>query len=196
MDKLCDLVNKAARTYYSKSYYKIRQYVFAEFEDIEQTIWVGLLSRKNIVSILNDIEGNEGLIVTVAQRAIIDYVRTIIGRDRKDKDGNYITNKKSTWFAEINHMTFENEDGEEYSIQVSDEGEGQKLMFEETVKKEIDDFLKSKLSRREKMIYDYVKSGKITMKEAGKYFSITESRISQIKKKIDGDIIKHYERFG
>lgn len=181
------IVQQAANKLWKKSY-KICWHVFGSFEDTVQTGWTALFASKKARAILAEpIEGNKGLINTIAYRGMIDYVRSVLGRENQDSA------KRLQLYRTTRYMDFYKVDknGNEYN---NDElldiimprhecGDPESLLIAATMQKDIDTFLNNRLSRRDKMIMDYIYKHDLTSREIGKKFAITESRVSQVKSK-------------
>jgi RNA polymerase sigma factor (sigma-70 family) len=187
-DLVDKIIQQAAQKLWKKSY-KTCWHVFSSFEDSTQVAWTALCSSRKSQEILaQSIKGKEGLINTIAYRGMVDYIRSVIGR--KDKPNS---DRSLQLFRTTRYMDFYKSDkyGHEYNpedlldiIMPQKECEDpESLLIASTMQKEIDIFLNSKLSRKDKMIMDYIHKKDLTMKEVGKKFAITESRVSQIKAK-------------
>lgn len=182
--------------YWRKSFPKIRNYVFADINDVRQVAWLGILERKVTRQMIEDgINGNEGLLATIVSRSIIDYVRHIVGRANKDNSGEYLNNKKSVWKSEFHFMEYNDYNSDFIPFELpSKDAPVDAQVAENILKQEIEDFISSKLNKGERMIYQYIKSGKMSARDAGKKFKLTESRISQVKSNAENKIKKHFNK--
>ena len=191
------IVAQAASKLWKKSY-RMCWHVFSSFEDTTQVGWTALCAKKSSqAAIALPIDGNEGLINTIAYRGMVDYMRSVIGRkDNPNSDRSlqlYCTTRYMDYYKN-------NKNGDEYSSDdlldlIMPQVElktPESLLIASTMQKDIDDFLISKLNRREKMIMDHIFKDDYTQKEVSKKFAVTESRISQIRTKA---IEKARERF-
>lgn len=171
-----DLVRQTAFKYWRKSW-RVSNYVFASIDDVMQVCWVRLLeSKKGRELITQDIEGFQGLICTIAKRGIQDYVRSHLGREGKSSKNDRIF---TTYYMDY----LESDSGDIVDLPIAS---ATRSIEDELIKKqmlsELNDFMNRKLSRRDKMIMDYLYKNDATAKEVGeKMFNITESRVSQIR---------------
>ena len=145
--------------------------------------------------IKDGINGNEGLLATIVSRSIIDYVRYIVGRANKDNSGEYLNNNKSIWKSEFHFMEYSDYNSDFIPFELpSKDAPVDAQVAENILKQEIEDFISSKLNKSERMIYQYIKSGKISAKDVGKKFKLTESRISQVKSNAENKIKEHFNK--
>jgi len=66
--------------------------VFGSIEDAEQVGWVRMIESKKIKEILqnDEVSNNEGLIVTIAYRGMMDYIRSVADEVMVDELHAYI----------------------------------------------------------------------------------------------------------
>jgi RNA polymerase sigma factor (sigma-70 family) len=150
-----------------------------------------MIESKKIKEILNSdkgIEGNEGLIVTIAYRGMIDYIRSVAGREGKT---GKTSGKAQQIFMTSYYMDYySNDDGDLMDMPFPCKKNSGTKIYEHLLAKEIDQFMEDKLSKREKMIMDHIYKDGLKQKEIGKLFSVTESRINQVKTKAIKTIVK------
>lgn len=188
--EIADLVNTAAKKLFRKHHRSITNHVFGSIEDAEQVGWVRMVESKKIKEILeNDaVKDNEGLIVTIAYRGMIDYIRSVAGREGKTGKAS---GKAQQIFMTSYYMDYySNEDGDLMDIPFSCKKNDGAKIYEHVLANEIEEFMKKKLSKREKMIMDYIYKGGLKQREVSKLFSVTESRITQMKDKAIKTVIK------
>jgi len=191
-DIVSDMVDAAARKIWSKSY-KMCWHVFGEFEDTTQVGWAAICGKKSAREIVaKSAEGNHGLILTIAYRGMLDYVRSVVGRENAEN-----CDRKLQLFRTTRYMDYclksnsrgkitNHNDMLDY-IMPMETKTPESILIASSLQQEIDAFLNKKLNRKDKMIMDYIFKNDIGQREIGKKFKITESRVSQIKAKA----IKH-----
>lgn len=158
---------------------KIIHYVFGYFEDIEQQVWQAILSDKDLIRLTNEpIDGNEGMIVTIAYRRMIDHIRSTIGRKT---DGTTHPKVKGVLRTQDLYTQADPESGD-LEIQIPCSRHTPATVDDHVLASEVEAFMRSKLSRREKMIMDYLYQKDMGGREVGKKFSLTKGRISQVRK--------------
>ena len=164
--------------------------MFGSIEDAEQVGWVRMIESKKIKEILqnDEVSNNEGLIVTIAYRGMMDYIRSVAGREG-------LTGKASAKSQQI-FMTsyymdyYSNDDGDLLDMPFPCKKNSGAKIYEHILANEIEEFMRNKLSKREKMIMDHIYKDGFNQKEVGKLFSVTESRINQVKTKAIKTIVK------
>ena len=173
------LVRQTAHVYFRKSY-RISKYVFSTVEDAQQVGWVRLLESKRASELMaGDITGSEGLLCKIAQFGMKDYVRTVLGRDGKSNK-NYKGKGKlaTTYYMDY----FNNDDNDTFDLPIaSNDPSAEEVLIREQLMNELQGFMENKLSRRDKIIMDYLYKKEMTADEVGGRFAITESRVSQIR---------------
>lgn len=184
-DKVNKLVKSAAKKFWSKAYH-LCWHVFSEFEDLEQVGWVRLCESKKLRDLISkDIKGKEGLIRIAAYRGMVDYARSVIGREDTKSARGLQLYKTTRYMDYYSKFKSENEvvnvdDILDYMLPESTQETHEDVLVYQSIQKEIDDFMNKKLSKREKMIMDYIYVNGETMKDVGKLFKVSDSRISQI----------------
>ena len=178
MDKMSDLMNVAAKKLFIRYPKFLTHHVFSELQDAEQVGWVRMLESKKIKEIMKEsaIDGNEGLIITIAYRGMIDYIRSVTGREgkRSRREQQVVM---TTYYMDY----YSSKDGGDRDMPLYSTRDNGKTMVEQLLAKEVNKFMRKTLSCREKMIMDYLFKDDMTQREAGKKFKVTESRINQIK---------------
>ena len=187
--KVKKIVEQTAQKYWGRNY-KVSQYVFGTVEDARQVCWVRLFESKTARQIISeDIGESGGLISIIAKRGMQDYVRSTLGRN------GHANNSKAcytTYYMDY-YNTGENDivDLPLADLRVSVED----AVIEKKLYEELMDFINNKLSRQERMVMNYIYKDGQKMKKIGRdLFSVTESRISQIKRKALDKLRKQYEK--
>jgi RNA polymerase sigma factor (sigma-70 family) len=188
-----DLVNKYAKSYWKKSALKVRDYVFQDLDDVMQSCWVILIERKQARRLLEkeELEDNDkATLTTIMKRGLVDYIRTHVGRYYEGKDTNKSTFMFTTYY--MDYTADETSDIVDFAFQdQSPMAKVEDVVIQKSLQEQLDSFLSNRIKPRELQIYDLVSKEGRTMKEVGRSFYITESRVSQIcekvRKKIDKD---------
>jgi RNA polymerase sigma factor (sigma-70 family) len=183
LEKITDLVNVAAKKIFIKHPKFITYHVFGALEDAEQVGWVRVFESKKMKEIIDsdDIDNNAGLIVTILYRGMVDYIRSVAGREGRNGKASpkqmqiLLTTRYMDYYA--------NDEGDDYDLPIPCPKNSESQIVGDILAKEIEEFMNKKLSRRDKMIMDYLFKEGMTGKEIGKKFAVTESRIAQIKEK-------------
>ena len=181
MEKMTDLMNIAAKKLYIRYPKFLTQHVFGGLEDAEQVGWVRMLESKKIQELveLETLKGNEGLIITIDYRGMIDYIRSVAGREGR---GDKQSKKQQQILMTTYYMDYyQSKNGESRDLPIYSTQTNDVTMVEEILAKEVNEFMRKKLSRKDKMIMDYIYQCDLTQKEVGKEFKVSESRINQIK---------------
>jgi len=189
-EKINKLVKSAASKLWKKAY-SLCWHVFSEFEDLEQVGWVRLCESEKLRTIIaGDIKGKEGLIRTAAYRGMIDYVRSVIGREDVENCARHLqlyrTTRYMDYYGKVNAdgMTLSPDDILDHMLpEPLYQATTEDAVIRNSLQAQISDFMNKRLSRRDKMIMDYLYQDGHTQKDAGKLFEVTESRISQVHKK-------------
>ena len=192
-EQVNDIVNRYAKSYWKKSAHKIRDYVFEGLDDVMQSCWVVLIERKQARKLIEkeELEASDiATLTTIMKRGLIDYIRTHVGRYQEGKDTNKSIFMFTTYYmdytadetSDIVDFAFEDQSP---AVKVED------LVIQKSLQEQLNSFLSNRIKPRELQIYDLVTKEGRTMKEVGRPFYITESRVSQIcekvRKKIDKD---------
>jgi RNA polymerase sigma factor (sigma-70 family) len=191
---IADLVNMYAKSYWKKSPIKVRNFVFQDLDDIQQSCWVCLIERKQARKLLEkeDLTDKEqGLLVTIMKRGLVDYIRTHVGRYTEGKDTN-----KSTFLFTTHYMDYVADEASDIiDFAFHDPSPSAKVedaVIQKSLQEQLDSFLSNKIKPRELQIYDLVSKEGRTMKEVGRSFYITQSRVSQIVEKVRNKIDKDF----
>lgn len=184
-----DMVDAAARKIWRKSYH-ICLYVFGAFEDVTQVGWAALCAKKSARAIISKpADGQQGLIQTIAYRGMIDYIRSVIGRQDTENCARKLKLFRTTYYMDYfmksdpNGMITNHDEMLDYIMPKAETETPESLTMAAALQSEIDNFLNKKLNRKDKMIMDYMYKMDLSQREIGEKFSMTESRVSQIKKK-------------
>lgn len=186
LEEVSKLLRQTAFKFWKRSYH-VSRYVFHSIEDTMQVGWVRLLESKKGCELLSNTEGNAGLICHIAKRGMQDYVRSVLGREGKDS-------AKSLKLTTTYYMDYyENDQGDLMDIPIEHATVSiEQQVIEKQIMSELDEFMRKRLSRRDKLIMDYLYREGKTAREITKKFSMTESRISQIRSKCIDELRSKY----
>lgn len=185
----------------------ISHYTFGEVDDAHQQGWVCLLKDKKVSNFdYVDVAKHGGLIYTAIYRDLLDHIRSVCGRDdKKDKRGR-LPHKTRAILGSINMESYpmdsdaepDGQTGEltnetKAIISAYDIGhQNDTTMFEFALSKEIAEFMNKKLTVRDNYIARLMFVEGYSQKEVSKKFGMTESRVSQIVKKITETVQRKY----
>ena len=186
-DEINEALKKTAYIMWKKAW-SMCYHVFYNIEDAVQVMWTRLLESKKgrELIILDDISDYVGLIVTIAKRGMLDYIRSVLGREGKND------HRKGVLYTTY-YMDYLEGDSDPFDIMLpAQDTSPEKAAIRNNMMKEISTFLNNRLSRRDRMIVSYVFNNKLSMKEIGEKFSITESRVSQLTGKTMKELKKEF----
>ena len=184
-DKFEDLIDQTAKTLWKRSY-RLCNHVFGMIEDMKQVGWTRMLESKKGRELLEvGVEGQQGLICTIVKRGMLDYIRSVLGREDQNSSKGlqlYMTTYYMDYYLEGHGSPHDMLD-----IMLPSENREEKSPENTVIAKllleEVEEFMRNKLSRRDKMIMDYLHKNDHNRKEVGKKFKVTESRVSQLRTK-------------
>lgn len=173
--RLDTIVWKAVNILFRKPSYAL-QYAFGDKEDAYQEAWLALIQEKF------DLDTTDGAVLyRVIQRRLYDHMRTVLGRTKDNKP----TNKGKA---------LQSQSLDESLTHSDHQLETKPIAFERTLTNSIVEFLNNKMNVREQYIARMFFFENLTEKEIAKKLQVTESRVSQVKKKITDKIGKRFDR--
>lgn len=202
----CDkLVWQVAHGIFKKIPKIITYYTFGgEIEDAYQQAWICLLEDSKTMKLLPNFDKHGGLIYTTVYRDMLDYIRSICGRENANSKKG-ISFKQKGIFNTINMDRFpmdsdatENPEGgisKEQAQIIANYEIGDKHDLDATnliLSKEIAEFMNKKLTVKDNYIARLLFAEGYTQKEVAKKLCISESRVCQIQQKFTETIQRHF----
>lgn len=189
-DKINQIVERSANIYWRRSYWKIRNFVFADIYDVRQVVWVRFLESKQVREILTTPKPDEyKMLYTIASRAIIDYIRSQCGRFET-------SDKAKQWIHTSYYMGYTREEMKDLIDAPADESRSvEDAYIEAQLTKEIYNFINTKMGTREKFVAEMIFKNDVKQRDIADMMGVTESRVGQIKSKVIKSVRKKMPNF-